>query len=147
MKPASIANGVPTKPDVDKLLERFGVPDPGTEISYTDIVRVITCERGSFRFASVTNAWRKILDRNHNIILRAIPGKGFAAMTSADRVLYCGSKYKSGLRHVARSASVAERTNRTGLTENQTRSLDHLSRVGAAIRLSAAMEDRFLRGA
>lgn len=57
--------GVPTGPDVDRLIAAFPLDDmgPGSIISYVDVSSIIGEAPGSGRFKSVSNAWRRRMFR------------------------------------------------------------------------------------
>lgn len=61
-----VSGGVPVKPDVDRLIEAFGIPEIGKTISYSEVADVILVPHGSYRFNTVVHAWRKQLLREHN---------------------------------------------------------------------------------
>jgi hypothetical protein len=143
--PTVFNSGVPTEPDVKKLFESFGEPAVGAKVTYDEISKAIREEVGSNRFRSVVEAWRKTLYRNHNIVLRAVPGVGFEVMDPTSRILYCGARVKSHLRGVNRVSNVAERTDAANLTPELSKVRDHLVRVSTAIRLTAATEAKKLK--
>lgn len=137
-------NGIPTEPDVKKLRDTFGVPAVGQEIPYSAIEAAIGVNRKTHRWATVTNAWRKALDREHNVLMDAIPNVGFRVMDPSERVVFSASTYKGGLRRIARAGNVAERTDVKGLKPEELRVRDHISRAAASLRLAAATQAREL---
>ena len=139
--------GIPTSLDVEKLMTRFGVPDPGDVLPYGEIEHEIKQERGSYRWGSVISAWRKKLEREYNIILEAVPNKGYKALDGAGRVDLAGRTYKGGLRRVTRAATVAVKTDRSTLTDEQKRVVDHIQDAGAKLRMLAAQEARKIKWA
>lgn len=141
----NIGFGMPTDVDVQRLQENIGVLVPGDEISYSQIDKVLGMHRSNHRWKSVVNAWRKKLDREQNIILKAISNKGFVALDGSGRADYCGRVYKGGLRRIVRASVVATRTDRVGLKAEDVRVLDHISSTGAALRLAAATAARQIK--
>ena len=134
--------GVPTGSDVDRLMREIGTPTPGELIPYDRITGVIGGDRKSSRWGSITDAWRRRLDREFNILLEAVANQGFMALTNSGRVNHASGRYKRGLRQVARAAVVAARTDRKGLTQEERAAADHLEKVGATIRTHAATAAR-----
>jgi hypothetical protein len=134
--------GVPTGSDVERLLREIGTPAPGDVIPYDQIARILGVERKSSRWGSVTDAWRRRLDREFNLLLEAVPNGGFRVLTNSGRVNHASSRYKRGLRQVAKAAVVAARTDRKGLTQEEKAAADHLEKVGATIRTHAATAAR-----
>lgn len=137
--------GVPTDLDVEKLKTKFGVPAPGTAISYQAIAECLGISRNEFRWHSVVGAWRRHLDRQFNVILKAVKNDGFVALDPSGRVDYSGRKYKGGLRQVVRAATVAARTDRGSLSPEEVRVCDHIQNTGASLRLAAATAARSLK--
>lgn len=137
--------GVPTDLDVEKLKTKFGVPAPGTAISYQAIAECLGISRNEFRWHSVVGAWRRHLDRQFNVILKAMKNDGFVALDPSGRVDYSGRKYKGGLRQVVRAATVAARTDRGSLSPEEVRVCDHIQNTGASLRLAAATAARSLK--
>lgn len=137
--------GMPTDLDVQKLMDAFGVPEVGSLIGYDKIAEVIGHERGEGRWRSITVAWRKKLDRESNLILKAVNNEGYRVLDAKGRVDFGGRVYKSGLRRVYRASAICAKTAKNGLTEDEIRVCDHIQRVGATIRLTAASEAKKLQ--
>lgn len=132
--------GLPTKIDVDELLNRFGTPQPGTLIRYGDIEEVIGVEKGTYRWGSVIAAWRRRLERDHDLILKARAGEGFDVLDAHGRVHFAADKHRSGMRAFARAASVAERTDRSELSSEERGALDFVAKIGGVVRTAVANE-------
>jgi len=80
--------GVPTEPDVRKLVDRFGTPEPGI-IAHEDVEAVLGHGRLTSRYRTVVWVWRRRLFRQSNIDMIAEPGVGFRVLTSGERVDVC----------------------------------------------------------
>lgn len=131
--------GVPTEPDVKKLIDAYGVPQPGM-IPYADVAAVIGLDPKSTRWRSVTDAWRFRLRRENNIEVRAIPGMGFKVLTEQERI---PDTYVA-LRQTAR---VAREANRRAVSIDSARlndvdrtKRDHLCRATAMVATSTSTE-------
>lgn len=135
-------SGIPTGPDVDRLIAKFGVPTAGTVMTYAEISAAIGEAKGTHRFNSVTNAWRKRLYNAHNVLLSAVAKVGYEALANTKRVTVATGKFKHGLRAVRRAATVAAKTDTDGLSTNDVRTRDHIIGVGAKLTLVAATEAR-----
>lgn len=138
------AVGMPTTVDVDRLIEAFGVPDAGALIPYEDVESALTLSRQQARFRTVTNAWRRRLEREHNLVIEAETNKGFLVLTNRDRVGHSARYFRSGLRRVGVAGRRAASTSRTGLSADEVKALDHVSNVAASFRMQAALEARKL---
>ena len=139
------AVGMPTAVDVTRLMEAFGVPSEGTRISYEDIERLLSVTPRQSRFWSVTAAWRRKLEREHNLLIEAVPGEGFDVLTNRGRVGFTARDFKSGLRKVTRAGERAAKTSRVQLSPQEVRVLDYQSQCAAQWRVQAAVEARKLR--
>lgn len=132
--------GVPTGPDVDRLIAKFGTPEEGTIVPYPEIMAVLGVERGSSRWGSVVTAWKKKLRRESNIEIKAVVNVGFECLDPHRRIDHAGSKYKGGMRAITRAADIAMTTRPEPLTQRELRAQTHLVMAGAAIKLAAATE-------
>lgn len=81
--------GVPTSPDVDKLIKEFDAA-PGSQISYEQVEQCIGVSIKEFRFRTVTNAWRKRVFRE-KLIQSEADGGVFKFLT-ADEACDSGVK-------------------------------------------------------
>jgi len=131
--------GMPTDAEVRQLMERFGVPTEGEEISYDAITEVIGYGNNPNRWRTVVAAWRKRLFRDSNIIMRAGGGM-FVVLDPAARVDHSISGMKAGARKVRRSERVIVRTERNRLDEGYKAKYDHAINSASAIRLALRSE-------
>lgn len=137
--------GVPTEIDVRRLLEAFGIPAIGQLLTYDQISGALGLDRQSWRWHTVTGAWRKRLYREHNLVLSAIAKTGFKVEDSRGRVGVSASKYRGGLRRIAAASIMAARTDRAELTPEESAACDHIQNTGAALRLAAATAARQIK--
>ncbi|MBX3703979.1 MAG: hypothetical protein KF822_09415 [Steroidobacteraceae bacterium] len=128
--------GIPADIDVRKLEERFGDPQEGQEFGHDEVEAVLGLERGSNRYRTVTDAWRRRLLNQRNIEVGAVPGVGFRCLTPAERVDGSLKGFRTGTRQQLRSVRRAAvvRTEDEGLRHKQ----DLLRRYGAAISAEAS---------
>jgi hypothetical protein len=137
--------GVPTAPDVDKLVSVFGDLPEGRVIQWAEIEQATGLFRGTNRFGTVVDAWRKRIERDSNIILGAVAGTGLKVLDRRERCELGGAKLKSGLRSTRRGGAVVAKTDRTGLPAEVVRAADHVVRISAMIVGVAATEAKRLR--
>lgn len=130
--------GVPTEPDVKILREKIGVPSEGSLIPYGKVTEILGLDRYADRFKTVTNAWRKELFKEHNVVLEAVPNEGWKCLPPNERIHFSHRRYGSGLRRVWRASNIAEKTDREKLGKDETIACDHLRKCAAAIRLAVA---------
>lgn len=81
-----VVRGIPTKLDVDKLLETFTQPKENDVILWSEIEEATGLSKGQYRFNTVVNAWRTALERDFDILLYAIPGEGLAVADANTKI-------------------------------------------------------------
>lgn len=81
-----VVRGIPTKLDVDKLLETFTRPKENDVIMWSEIEEATGLSKGQYRFKTVVNAWRTALERDFDILLYAIPGEGLAVADANTKI-------------------------------------------------------------
>jgi hypothetical protein len=138
-------DGIPTAPDVKRMVAKFGIPEIGQLIPYSETAECIGFACVTPRWRTVIQAWRKLLYREHNVYLRAECAKGFVAADPSERVHISASGYKGALRKVVRSGDLALRTDKTKLLPAEIRACDHVINAAAAIKLAAAVAARSMR--
>jgi hypothetical protein len=95
--------GVPTKPEVDKLMKELAPFERGQLLLYEQVEAVINIRRDKNRFYTVTMAFRKRLLNEFNILTKAIPNTGFKLLTESERQRVDEQKQKAGLRGFGRA--------------------------------------------
>jgi len=140
-KAALFLRGVPTEPDVNTLLAAYGKPAEGVLIAYDDIAQRIGVSPESYRFKTVTAAWRRKLNELYNTLL-LIEDRAFRVRLPGERVVHAKSKLRSSMRAARVAVDVAQNTVRTGLTQRQVEDLDKVQRVGSTTQLAALSEAR-----
>jgi hypothetical protein len=137
--------GIPTEPDVRKLMDAFGVPNEGALFSHESISRIIECDPKSHRYRSVTTAWRKKLEHEHNVVLIAVPGIGYKVGTPDDRVEHGHGKLRSGQRITRRAYRVIGTTDLSRATPANRKQAERDLSVAKAIMTAARIESRKFR--
>lgn len=138
--------GLPTGPDVKKLEEAFGTPEPGL-IKHEEIEAVIGERRGTSRYRTVVNAWRKQLFNTSNVEARAEPGLGILFMTAKERSENGVRGIRHAARHVVRVVNRVRAVPVDELDEVTRRKHDHLLRQGALLGEAAVKTTTDLRKA
>jgi len=136
--------GIPTRIDVDLLIKEFGVPKEGAIIGYAEIAKAIKVDRDSNRFKTVTTSWRKLLFRQNNVVMDAIPNEGFLILPPPGRVQHVARKGNSGMKLIRRAGAVAATTERRDLSPEDVASCDHYQNIAATLSLSARVSARRL---
>lgn len=125
-----IFDGVPVAGDVDKLFKRYGVPEEGTEISYHEIGEIIGASYPQNRWHTVTHAWRKRMERQHNCCIAPHPDKPdtdcmFLVLNPSQRLQRGHSFRRSAIRKVKRSHMLIAKTDRNRLDKAEQGVYDH----------------------
>ena len=123
--------GLPTGPDVKKLNEQFGVPEPGAVVGYDVVAAVIGAKPRSSRFVSVTNAWRKGLLKGPNTLLICEDGQRFRALSFGDRVGHARGEHARGARQIRRATVYASLIDLDQLPGSDRKFAEMLQRVTA----------------
>jgi hypothetical protein len=121
--------GVPTEPDVRKLLQHYGAPTEGTLIAYDELHAILHLPKGS-RFKSVLSAWRKQLMKEFNIDTKAEPGKGILILAPHERVNESSKNLIQAARRVRRGYLRASTVPVARLDATSRMKHDHVLRIG-----------------
>ena len=136
------AGGIPTAPDVKRLREHY--PDNsfevGQSIPYNEVERVLGCNKRSYRFRTVTFRWRRLVEKESNVIIGTDSGKGFVILDDHQKLSLSGSKLRSAARFARRSYIVAGHINRRNLTDDEASRLDHQGKVAGAVLAAASIK-------
>lgn len=133
--------GLPTDIDIRALTEAFGVPEEGDSISYDEIANTIKVPVGSNRYHTVVGQWRKRLQREHNIYMKAGDGR-YEVLDPAGRVDLGASKLRTGARMFRKAHVVVESTDRKRLTPQQRARADHIQMTTATAIQSARLASK-----
>ena len=132
----SYFGGIPTGPDVDALMRKFGIPGVGTKISYQELADAIGAALDSSRLHTVIVAWRKRIVREGNRDSRAVRGSGIEFLDESTRLSERVKDYDGTIRRTRRLYV------ETGLIESQ--HLSEIERKQSDVirrRASAMLED------
>lgn len=134
-----VVRGIPTKLDVDKLLETFTQPKENDVIMWSEIEEATGLSKGQYRFNTVVNAWRTALERDFDILLYAIPGEGLAVADANTKIDLASRKIelndKSKKKWVERTFRVKASNLDEVRRDTQSRIL---TAYGAMLKLTAA---------
>lgn len=128
--PLPYFGGIPTAPDVNRLLDQIEAA-PGL-VAYSTIESVTNIPRSASRFRTVVAAWRAHLRRDLNLETAAVPNEGIRILTEVERIPNAASKHGRGARQVRRSAVAASMIRTETLEETERIKADHLRRLTAA---------------
>lgn len=129
---------IPTDIDVDKLFEVLGIPTAGEVITYSRITEITGIDRKNNRWVSVTGAWRKRLQNDHGIILKAAPNEGFNVLDDNGKTDTIVDYVKRARNSFKKADKVAFNVDRQKLTDDRRATFDHYGRIRAALELAEA---------
>lgn len=134
-----VVRGIPTKLDVDKLLETFTQPKENDVIMWSEIEEATGLSKGQYRFKTVVNAWRTALERDFDILLYAIPGEGLAVADANTKIDLASRKIELNDKGKKKWVERTFRVKASNLDEvrRDTRSRI-LTAYGAMLKLTAA---------
>lgn len=102
--------GSATGADVRKLIEAFGTPSEGAEISHDEIASAIeNVSPSDSRYKTVVAAWRKVLLERHDVDLGSVHGYGYRVLNAQERIDAGINGSKSGMKKILRSARRGDR--------------------------------------
>lgn len=135
--PLSIADGVPTEPDVARLNAHFGKLEAGRRITYADIGGVINAPHGTVRWSTVTKAWRKGLEST-GIFFRAENGAQFVVRDNTEKGVFVHKVGQSATRRYKRAVFISSHVDLKALPEEQRRQVEGVQATYAAFKLAQA---------
>jgi hypothetical protein len=116
--------GIPTEPDVKKLINTFDVRKmtPGCTIEYSEVAEVIEQKKDSSRWRTVTSSWRKRLEKDHGIFLDCDSVKqAFCVLSEGGKVGLSGRKLRSAVSAARRSYIISGQVDVKQLNEDEKR--------------------------
>ncbi len=138
--------GLPTEPDVKKLLAALGTPAPGL-IPHERLEEITGHERGDGRYRTVVSAWRSRLLRESNLATRAEPNEGIRILTEPERVEESGRMLRKSARFVIRQHRWNLMIDVSKLSDLERHKLDVTRRFSDALAKAAASNIRELGAA
>lgn len=120
--------GVPTEPDVRRLLSAFANIKAGDEIAHADVAKAIGAEPTTARYRSVTSAWRKHLLKVNNLRLSTVIGAGFRVLDGMERIADDIKRYGRGAKQIRKAADDVRSVEIGKLDQSQQRVAEHVLR-------------------
>lgn len=122
------SSGVPTEPDVKKLLTTFTNLKAGNVITHTDIENTIQVKPGTSRYKTIVTAWRRRLLNEQNIDMEAVPSVGLRVLEQFERVTVSVRDFRRGVRRIGKSVSRIRRVPVEQLTPREQVKTEHATR-------------------
>lgn len=139
----SIADGMPTAPDVKRIREHY--PDnkleEGDQVATKEaIAQIITEDPESNRFRTVTSAWRKSVERETSKVIKLVNGV-FIVLDDSEKLGEVGNGLQSAARKIRRVKTVGSYISRRNLSEDERARYDmanfRMSKIMEADRIAA----------
>jgi hypothetical protein len=128
--------GLPTKLEVDKLMELIDGKDEGFLAPWPEVESIIGSSRNTNRALTVIKAWKARAFRERNIALVSVPGSGYRIAAPDERVTVSASMVMAGKRRIVKAATLAATTDGNRLNEEGRRTREHLMGIPARLRLA-----------
>jgi hypothetical protein len=122
----------PTSPDVDRLVATLDYTE-GHLLSHAEIAEAIGTDKGSGRYQTVVDSWKRRMLRDRNIDLRCIRGEGYRVLLPGERVTHGADLRHSGVKRLRFGQRVLRGVDTKRLTEAERATWDHEAKTGAAI--------------
>lgn len=139
----TIADGMPTAPDVKLIRDHF--PDielkEGTVIATKNkIAEIIMVDPDSHRFRTVTGAWRKAVERETSKVIKLVNGE-FVVLDDSGKLVEVGGGLRSAAKKIRRVKTVGSYIARKNLSGDERNRYDlvnyRMSKMLEADRLAA----------
>lgn len=136
--------GLPTEYDVNALREHYSETQmkPGTIMPYKEVERIIDCEKGSCRFQTVTNRWRRLVEKESGFIIGTERGVGFKVLKENQKVDLGFSKLRSAVRSSRRAYVVAGSVNVAKLSTDDRNRLTFVQKKASAVICAAQQKGK-----
>ena len=134
--------GIPTGPDVERLMEAYPVDGlvPGVIIPYVDTGKAIHSDVRSSRWKTITNAWRRKLENESNIIIECDPlSASFYVLSEGEKVGLSRKKLRSSVKLARRSMVVSAQVDIKQLSVEQRKDHDFNTNKAAAVIASGQL--------
>jgi hypothetical protein len=127
--------GVPTDTDIATLRNAYPVEalTEGRVIPYEEVGKLIMEGPKTHRFRTVTNRWRKMLEKENSIVLGAKAGVGFLVLSPQERVTLASGHLHSSSLQAVRAHRRSGDVPRARLTTEEGKRADHILHVSAAV--------------
>ena len=136
--------GIPTDIDVRALREAF--PESGLKVGqlipYAAVEAIVKTPKDSCRFKTITGRWRRLVERDSEIILGAEKGQGFRVLDNSEKLELSCQKLRSGVKSTRRSFHVAGYVERKALTAEEAKRYDQMTSRAASIMAAAQLRGR-----
>lgn len=134
--------GVPTEPDVKKLMDAIDVKalPKGSSIEYETVSEIIGIQYKAPRWRSVTLSWRKKLEKDFGIIIDCSQTESaFIVLTEGGKVGLSGRKLRSAVSSARRAYIVSGQVDVKQLSEDEKAKHDFFSARAGNILVSAQL--------
>jgi hypothetical protein len=134
--------GVPTEPDVRKLMEAFGEPAPGAVIEHAAVSAAIDVPYQSSRYRTVTARWMRRLWDDCNVRVVALPGVGYQCLHPTQRLDQGAREMRRSARRARAAVKEAVTTPVAELAAPDVSRRDHLLHATAMLAQAAREASR-----
>lgn len=119
--------GVPVAPDIRRIVKAYPVESltPGKVIPYKDIEGIIEVNARHSRFRTVTNSWRRQMEKDHGVVIVCPGDLTFKVADEIDKLSVVKTKVSSAFKSSKRAMVVTSYIDRKKLPEDGKAAYDH----------------------
>jgi hypothetical protein len=133
-------SGVPTAPDIVRIMDTIGVPVEGMKIPYETIESILGVTSKTHRWKSVTNAWREELLKKYGMTTKC-EGRHYIMQTDSERLTSGTDFLKSAVKKTEKAAQYVSLCREDKLDSNEQRIKHAIQRTASQIQV-AYLEER-----
>lgn len=130
---SKVLSGLPTDLEVKRLLKQYAELEVDREIEYAEVAELISARRGSSRFKTVTDAWRRRVWREQRVRIGTVAGRAFKVLSASDASLFEGNGVRVGARRIVRGARHLSLIDAAPMNERERDAHTHRRKVAVAM--------------
>jgi len=138
-------SGVPTSIEINRLREVYKKEDlvPGVVIPYEDVEDIIGCLKNTYRYKTITQRWRHLIEMEYGVLIGVERCIGFKILHDNEKVDASSAKFRSAINATYRSLKIASIVNVRELTEEKRTQFDHNNKKATSMLQSQRLKPKF----
>ena len=133
-------SGVPTAPDVARIMDTVGTPTEGMKIPYEVIESILGVSSKTYRWKSVTYAWRETLLKKYGMTTKC-ESRHYIIQNDSERLTSGTDFLKGAIRKTEKAVQYASLCREDKLDPNEQRIKHAIQRTASQIQV-AYLEER-----
>ncbi len=123
--------GMPTKPDVDKLMHLD--LSEGDTVTHEQIEDIIGHPHDSNRYRAIVGRWRRVILAQQNLLLLSLPNVGYKVLTPSERVASGVDGFVKAGKRIRKNTILLGMIPDQNLSTVERTKRDHVTRVSLAV--------------